>query len=208
MFRAEPADFNFDIAGHNWFIDEHFWTSLIQRWTLLASSKQAKTMKKVKKVFFSNIYAEETRNRKFQNNFNGLFWKLLKRWFFPKTVFSFDSMSENFLTRTKEVKDTKISPAIGKKILQELISMFLQCFCACANMKSLRQQCSWLDQKKSVMFRAELVFFRNDAEKISYQSWFSIVQNSSESIRRSRIMPQVLFPTHILGGGGGVRNYV
>ena len=53
MFRAEPADLNFDIAGHNWFIDEHFWTSLIQRWTLLTSSKQAKTMKKVKKgVFF------------------------------------------------------------------------------------------------------------------------------------------------------------
>ena len=75
------------------------------------------------------------------------------------------------------------------------------------HVKSLRQQCSWLDQKKSVMFRAESVFFRNDAEKISYfQSWFSIVQNPSESIRRSRITSQVLFPIHILGGGG--RNYV
>ena len=70
MFRAEPADFNFDISGHNWFSDEHFWTSLIQRWTLLASSKQSKTMKKAKKsVFFFNIDAEETRNQKFQNNF-------------------------------------------------------------------------------------------------------------------------------------------
>ena len=70
MFRAEPADFNFEISGHNWFSDEHFWTSLIQRWTLLASSKQAKTMKKANKKCCSfNIDAEETRNRKFQNNF-------------------------------------------------------------------------------------------------------------------------------------------
>ena len=69
MFRAEPADFNFDISGHNWFSDEHFWTSLIQRWTLLASSKQVKTMKKAKKWLFFNIDAEETRYRKFQNNF-------------------------------------------------------------------------------------------------------------------------------------------
>ena len=52
MFRAEPADFNFDISGHNWFRDEHFWTSLIQSWTLLASSKQRRTMKKAKKVVF------------------------------------------------------------------------------------------------------------------------------------------------------------
>ena len=68
--------------------------------------------------------------------------------------------------------------------------------------KSLRQQCSWLDQKKSVMFRAESLFFRNDAEKISYfQSWLSIVQNSSESIWRSRITSQVLLPNHNLEGG-------
>ena len=53
------------------------------------------------------------------------------------------------------------------------------------HVKCLRQQCSWLDQKKSVFF----------------QSWFSIVQNSSESIRRSRITSQVLFRNHFLGGG-------
>ena len=70
MFRAEPADFNFDISGQNWFSDEHFWTSLIQRWILLARSKQAKTMKKAKTSgFFFNIDAEDTRNWKFQNNF-------------------------------------------------------------------------------------------------------------------------------------------
>ena len=136
----------------------------------------------------------------------GYFEKFEKCDFFPKTVFSFDSMSEDFLTRTKPVTDIKIPPVIGKKTLQELILMFLQCFWS-KHVKSLRQQCSWLDQKKSVMFRAESVFFRNNAEKISYfQSWFSIVQNSSESIRRSRITSQVLFPNHILGGG--VRNYV
>ena len=39
------------------------------------------------------------------------------------------------LTRTKKVKITQIAPAIGKKTLQELISMFLQCFLA--NMLSL-----------------------------------------------------------------------
>ena len=204
MFSAEPADFNFDISGHNWFSDEHFWTSLIQRWTLLASRKPSKTMKKVEKsVFFSKLMLKRREIKNFGITFNGLFWKIRKMWFFPKTVFSFDSVSEDFLTRTKPRKDTKIPPVIGKKTLQELISMFLQCFWS-EHVKFLRQQCSWLDQKKSVMFRAESVFFRDDAEKISYfQSWFSIVQNSSVSIRRSRI----LFPNHILGGGG-FRNYV
>ena len=45
--------------------------------------------------------------------------------------------------------------------------------------------------------------FMAGSEDISYfQSWFIIVQNSSESIRRSRITSQLLFPNHILGGGG------
>ena len=128
MFRDEPADFNFDISGHNWFIDEHFWTSLIQRWTLLASSKQAKTIKKAKKVSFLILMLKRREIENFRITFNGLFWKILKMWFFPKTVFSFDFMSEDFLTRTKKAKDTKVPPVIGKKTLQELISMFLQCF--------------------------------------------------------------------------------
>ena len=88
MFRTEPADFNFDISGHNWFSDEHFWTSLIQRWTLLASSKQAKTMKKAKKVLFFNIDAEKRREiENFKITFNGLFWKILKMWFFRNLYF-------------------------------------------------------------------------------------------------------------------------
>ena len=104
------------------------------------------------------------------------------------------------LTRTKKVRSTKIPPVFGKKnftgVNFDVFTVFLR-----EHEKSLRQQCSWLDQKKSVMFRAESLFFRNDAEEISYfQSWLSIVQNSSESIRRSRLTSQVLLPNHILGG--------
>ena len=72
MFRAEAADFNFDISGHNWFSDEHFWTFLIQRSTLTdkqQTGKDHEKRQKPKKVFVYNIDAEETRNRKFQNNF-------------------------------------------------------------------------------------------------------------------------------------------
>ena len=201
MFRAEPADFNFDISGHNWFSDEHFWTSLIQRWTLLASSKQAKTMKKPKQVVFFNIDAEETRNRKFQNNFKWVILKNSKNVIFPRSVFSFDSTSEDFLLEQTKVKKCQNTSCNREKnftgVNFDVFTVFLR-----EHVKSQRQQCSWLDQKKSVMFRAESLFFRNDAEKISYfQSWFSIVQNSSESIRRSRITSQVLSPNHILGGG-------
>ena len=104
MFRGEPVDFNFDVSGHNWFSDEHFWTSLIQRWTLLASSKQAKTMKTAKNsVFLSNIDAEKTRNRKFQNSFQWVILKKSKNVIFPKSVFPFDSMLEDFLLEQKTV---------------------------------------------------------------------------------------------------------
>ena len=186
---------------------------MIQWWTFLNISDSALNItgkqqtvkhheKSQKSVFFSILMLKRRGIKNFRIIFNGLFWKIRKMWFFPKTVFSFDSMSKDFLTRTKPVTDTKIPPLIGKKTLQELYLMFLQCFWS-EHVMSLRQQCSWLNQKKSVMFRAESVFFRNDAEKISYfQSWFSIVQNSSESIRRSRITSQVLFPNHILEGSG------
>ena len=120
---------------------------------------------------------------------------------FPKSVFSFNSMSEDFPLDQKKVRSTKNTPCNQKKNVTEVnfdvFTVFLR-----AHVKSQRHQCSWLDQKKSVMFRAEPFFFRNDAENISFfQSWLSIVQNSSESIRRSRITSQVLLPNHILGGG-------
>ena len=116
MFRAEPADFNFDISGHNWFSDEHFWTFLIQRWILLATSKQAKAMKKAKKAFFFNIDAEETRNRKFQNNFWWVNLKNSKNVIFPKSVFSSDSMAEDFLLEQKKWKIPKYLLQSRKKL--------------------------------------------------------------------------------------------
>ena len=89
---------------------------------------------------------------------------------FPKSVFSFDSMSEDFLLEQKKVRSTKTPPVIGKKNFTgvnfdnfDVFTVFLR-----EHVKSQRQQCSWLDQKKSVMFRAESLFFRNDAEKISF----------------------------------------
>ena len=86
---------------------------------------------------------------------------------FPKSVFSFDSMLEDFLLEQKKVRSTKIPPVIGKKnftgVNFDVFTVFLR-----EHVNSQRQQCSWLDQKKSVMFRAGSLFFRNDAEKISY----------------------------------------
>ena len=48
------------------------------------------------------------------------------------------------------------------------------------HVKSLRQQCSWLDQKESVIFRAESKFFRIDAEN---QLFLELIQYCSEFIR-------------------------
>ena len=78
---------------------------------------------------------------------------------FPKSVFSFDSMSEDFLLELKKVKNTKIPPAIGKKNVTEVNFDVFTVFLG-EHVKSLRQQCSWLDQKKSVIFRADSVLFR------------------------------------------------
>ena len=57
MFRAAPTDFNFDISGHNWFSDEHYWQ---------AANKDHEN---TEKDGFFKIDAGNTRNRKFQNNF-------------------------------------------------------------------------------------------------------------------------------------------
>ena len=70
-------------------------------------------------------------------------------------------MSEDFLLKQNTVKNTKINPAIREKNVTgvnfDIFIVFLG-----ENVKSLRQQCSWLDQTKSVMFTAESVFFSND----------------------------------------------
>ena len=58
-------------------------------------------MKKANEKCFSfKIDAEETRNRKFQNNFQWVILKNSKNVIFPKSVFS-DSMSEDFLLEQK-----------------------------------------------------------------------------------------------------------
>ena len=44
----------------------------------------------------------------------------------------------------------------------------------------LRQQCSWLNQRKSVMFRAESVFFRNDRRE--NQLFSELIQHCSALI--------------------------
>ena len=131
MFRAEPAVFNFDISFHNWFSYEHFLTSLIQRWKLLASSKQANTMTKAKTSdFFSKLVLKRREIENFRITFNGLFWKILKIWFFRNLYFLLIPCQKTSYWKKKKVKNTKIPPAIGKKTLQELISMFSEFFCA------------------------------------------------------------------------------
>ena len=54
------------------------------------------------KWFFFNIDAEETRNGKFQNNFKWVILKNSKNVIFPRSVLSFDSMSEDFLLEQKK----------------------------------------------------------------------------------------------------------
>ena len=39
-------------------------------------------------------------------------------------------MSDNFLPEQKKFKKTRVNPAIMKKMLQELIAMFFECFWA------------------------------------------------------------------------------
>ena len=138
-----------NISEHLWFSAEHYWQ---------AANRQ-RPWKKPKKVFFFNIDAEETRNRKFQNNF---WWVILKNStnvIFPKSVFSFDSMSDDFLLEQKKRrKILKYLLQSGKNVRGvsfDVFTVFLG-----KHAKSLRQQFSWLDQKKSVMFRAESVFFK------------------------------------------------
>ena len=88
MFIVVPADFNFYTSGDNWFSDEHFWTSLIKRWTLPASAANSqKPWKQPKKCFFFNIDAEKREIENFRTAFNGFFWKILKVWFFRNLYF-------------------------------------------------------------------------------------------------------------------------
>ena len=77
-----------NISEHLWFSAEHYWQ---------AANRQRPWKKAKTSGFFFNIDAEETRNGKFQNNFKWVILKNSKNVIFPRSVFSFDSMSEDFL---------------------------------------------------------------------------------------------------------------
>ena len=68
-------------------------------------------------------------------------------------------MSEDFLTRTKRVEKCQNTSCNREKNVTgvnfDVFTVFLG-----EHVKSLRQQCSWLDQKKSVIFRADSELFR------------------------------------------------
>ena len=78
IFRAVPADFNFDTSSHNWLSHERFWTSLVQWWTFrnifdlelnITGNRQKVTSMKKAKNFLFIIHGEETRIGKIQNHF-------------------------------------------------------------------------------------------------------------------------------------------
>ena len=182
-------------------ISEHLWFSAEPYWQ--AANRQKPWKKPEKVFFFSTLMLKKLEIESFKITLNGFFRKILKIWFFRNLYFLLISCQKTSYWNKKGEKYENTSVNWEKNftgVIFDVFTVFLR-----EHVKSQRQQCSWLDQKKSVMFRAESFFFRIDAEKISYfQSWFSIVQNSSESIRRSRITSQVFLPNHILGA----RNYM
>ena len=67
-------------------------------------------------------------------------------------------MSEDFLLEQKNEKYQNISCNREKNVTRvnfDVFTVFLG-----EHVKSLRQECSWLDHKKSVIFRADSVLFR------------------------------------------------
>ena len=78
------------------------------------------------------------------------------------------------------MKNSKINTAIRTTNVSgvnfDVFTVFLG-----EHVNSLRQQCSWLDQKKSVEFRAESVFFTNDRRE--NQLFSELIQYCSEFIR-------------------------
>ena len=151
--------------------------------------------------FFSLLMLKRRETENFRMNFNRFFLK----YHFSEICISLCFHVRQLLTRTKNgLKNTNINPANRRKTLQELIAMFLEyfwanlwIFCASNVHGWIRgnQLCSGLNQ-----YFSELI-----AEKISYfQSWFSIVQKSSESIRRSGIASQGLAPNPTWEGRTGM----
>ena len=109
------TDLVMNFFEHLWFSAEHDW---------LAANRQ-RPWKQPKRCYFFIIDAERTRNGNFQNNFHWILLKNSKSVIFRKSVFPFDSMSENFLLEHKTVKNTKINTANGNK---KRYRSWLRCF--------------------------------------------------------------------------------
>ena len=66
-----------NISEHLWFSAEHYWQ---------AANRQ-RPWKKPKKCFFSKLMLKRREIKNFRTIFNGLFWKILKMWFFRNLYF-------------------------------------------------------------------------------------------------------------------------
>ena len=84
------------------------------------------------------------------------------------------------LTRTKNGEKYNNKPCNHEKNVTGVTFDVFTVFFG-EHVKSLYQQCLWMDQKKSVMFRAESVFFRNDRRKNQLIS--ELVQWCSDIVR-------------------------
>ena len=158
MFRAEPVDFSFDISGHNWFSDEHFWTTLwfnAKRYWQAANRQM--TWKKAIQAVFSILVLKRGEIKNFRITFNELFWKFLKTWSFEICIFFWFHVSR-LLTwkKSEKYQNTACNREKNRTWVNfDVLTVFLG-----EHVKCLRQQCSWLDQKKAVFFRAASALFR------------------------------------------------
>ena len=67
-----------NISEHLWFSAEHYWQ---------AANRQRPWKKPTKSVFLSILMLKRREIENFRITFNGLFWKILKMWFFRNRYF-------------------------------------------------------------------------------------------------------------------------
>ena len=136
-------------------ISEQLWFSVERYWQ---AANRRRPWKKPKQAVFSILMLKGREIKNFRLTFKGLFWKILKMYFL-KSAFSFDSMTEDFLIEQKRWKIPKSACNTEKNLTGvnfDVLTVFLG-----EHVKCLRQQVSWLDQKKSVFFfRVDSALFR------------------------------------------------
>ena len=91
-------------------------------------------------------------------------------------------MSEDFLLEQKTVKILKYHLQSGENVTGvsfDGFTVFLG-----EHVKSLRQQCSWLDQKKSVIFRADSVLFGIHQSLFDRNKWIFFNIDAEETRNR------------------------